>query len=76
MISLTLDNITMEELNIRINDLRDVLNELCCIVQNTQVQEERLLTSRNLDELIVKYMKGIGATHVASGIHEVNYKSK
>ena len=57
---LTLDNITMEELNKRINDLRDILNEICCTDQNTELQEERLNTSRNLDELIVKYMKGIG----------------
>jgi len=58
--SLTLDNITIEELTNRINDLRDVLNELCCAVQNIEVQKERLITSRILDELIVKYMKEIG----------------
>lgn len=57
---LTLDNITMEELNNRINDLRDILNEICCTDQNAELQEERLNTSRNLDELIVKYMKEIG----------------
>lgn len=59
MINLTLDNITMEDLSKRIDDLRDILNEICCSEQNTETQEERLITSRNLDELIVKYMKEI-----------------
>lgn len=67
MNKLTLDNITIEELNNRINDLRDVLNEICCTDPSTEAQEERLSISRNLDELIVKYMKEIGAIHVASG---------
>ena len=60
MSSLTLDNITLEELNKRINDLRDILNEICCTDQNTELQEERLNISRNLDVLIVKYMKELG----------------
>ncbi|MGH4125029.1 MAG: hypothetical protein ACREV6_19100 [Clostridium sp.] len=59
MSNLTLDNITMEELNKRINDLRDILNEICCTDSNTDVEEERLVTSRSLDKLIVKYMMGI-----------------
>ena len=59
MSNLTINNITMEDLNKRINDLRDILNEICCTDQNAEVQEQRLITSRNLDELIVKYMKGI-----------------
>lgn len=67
MNKLTLDNITIEELNNRINDLRDVLNEICCTDPNTEAQEERLNISRNLDELIVKYMKEISAVHVPSG---------
>lgn len=67
MNKLTLDNITIEELNNRINDLRDVLNEICCTDPNTEAQEERLNISRNLDELIVKYMKEISEIHVASG---------
>lgn len=57
--SLTLDNITMEDLNKRIIDLRDILNEICCTDSNTEVEEVRLNASRNLDELIVKYMQGI-----------------
>lgn len=59
MSNLTLDNITMEDLNKKINDLRDILNEICCTELDGIVQEERLNTSRSLDELIVKYMKGL-----------------
>jgi hypothetical protein len=60
MSNLTLDNITIEDLDERINDLRDILNEVCCTEQNTEKIEERLITSRYLDELIVKYMKRLG----------------
>lgn len=67
MNKLTLDNITIEELNNRINDLRDVLNELCCTGPSAEGEEERLNISRNLDDLIVKYMKEISSTNVASG---------
>ena len=59
MRNLTIDNITMEALNNRINELRDILNELCYLDQDKEIQEERLITSRKLDELIVEYMKGI-----------------
>lgn len=66
MNNLTLDNITIEELNKCINDLRDVLNEICCNDQNTELQQERLITSKNLDELIVQYMKELGTTNLKS----------
>ena len=57
MNKVTLDNITIENLDTRINSLRDVLNEICCTELNDEVNEQRLLVSRELDELIVKYMK-------------------
>ncbi|MBW9155712.1 aspartyl-phosphate phosphatase Spo0E family protein [Clostridium tagluense] len=60
MSNLTLDNITMEDLNRRINDLRDILNEICCTDQNADGEDERLAASRSLDKLIVEYMMGIG----------------
>jgi hypothetical protein len=60
MNKVTLDNITIRDLDNRIDKLRDVLNEICCIELNTEVQEQRLLISRELDELIVKYMKKLG----------------
>lgn len=59
MNKLTLDNLTIEELSKRINDLRDVLNEICCTDPSSETQEERLNISRDLDELIVEYMKEI-----------------
>lgn len=61
MNKVTLNNITIENLDIRINNLRDVLNEICCTGLNNDVQEQRLLVSRELDELIVKYMKELGS---------------
>jgi hypothetical protein len=61
MDKVTLDNITIENLDIRINSLRDVLNEICCTELNDEVNEQRLLISRELDELIVKYMKELGS---------------
>ncbi|MBU3112273.1 aspartyl-phosphate phosphatase Spo0E family protein [Clostridium lacusfryxellense] len=47
------------ELRTRIDKLRDILNELCC--NTTEIEaigtnEEMLILSRQLDELIVKYM--------------------
>ncbi|MCB2298213.1 aspartyl-phosphate phosphatase Spo0E family protein [Clostridium tagluense] len=50
----------MEDLNRRINDLRDILNEICCTDQNADGEDERLAASRSLDKLIVEYMMGIG----------------
>jgi len=58
--TLTLDNITLEDLNKRIDDLRDILNEICCADPNREAVEERLIISRRLDELIVRYMKQLG----------------
>ncbi|MEK6265576.1 MAG: Spo0E family sporulation regulatory protein-aspartic acid phosphatase [Clostridium sp.] len=59
MDKLTLDNITTEDLKDRINNLRDVLNEICCTDLGNQVEEEKLDISRQLDLLIVDYMNKI-----------------
>jgi hypothetical protein len=56
MNNLTLDNIKIEDLKNRINNLRDVLNEICCTDSSTEVEEEKLGISRQLDALIVEYM--------------------
>ena len=61
MHKVTLDNITIENLDTRINSLRDVLNEICCTELNDEVNEQRLLISRELDDLIVRYMKELGS---------------
>ena len=55
----SLENITIEYLKDRINDLRDVLNEICCTDVGNVVGEEKLNISRDLDDLIVEYMKKI-----------------
>ena len=66
MNKVTLHNITMEDLTDRINNLREVLNEICCTDSDIQTQEERLAVSRNLDKLIVEYMKELASTYVES----------
>jgi hypothetical protein len=57
MNKVTLHNTTMENLTNRINNLREVLNEICCADSNIEMKEERLAVSRSLDKLIVEYMK-------------------
>lgn len=51
-------NMKNEKLEHLIETLRDTLNEICCstldVIEN---DKERLRVSRNLDELIVEYMK-------------------
>jgi hypothetical protein len=50
----TIDSITEEYLKQRINNLRDVLNEICSTNSHT---EAKLIVSRDLDELIARYMR-------------------
>lgn len=59
MNKVTLHNITMEDLTNRINNLREVLNEICCADSHldSQIQEKRLAVSRKLDDLILQYMQ-------------------
>ena len=45
-----------EKLKTCIDTLRDVLNEMCCTIDEPEVSMEKLIVSRQLDELIVKYM--------------------
>ena len=59
MNKVTLQNMTMEDITDRINNLREVLNEMCCADSDAQTQRERLAVSRSLDDLIVEYMKEI-----------------
>ncbi|MCE5222299.1 MAG: diguanylate cyclase [Clostridium sp.] len=46
-------------LNYRIQELRDVLNEMCISLDKTVNYEQTLKVSQDLDELIVEYMKNI-----------------
>jgi len=49
-------NLEKEKLKICINKLRDVLNEICCTIDESEVSKERLIVSRHLDKLIIEYM--------------------
>ena len=45
-----------ENLIICINKLRDVLNEMCSTIDETEARIETLIVSQQLDQLIVEYM--------------------
>jgi hypothetical protein len=61
-----MERVFMEDLIIRsldedkletcIDTLRDVLNEMCCTLDNHEMSIEKLIVSRQLDKLIVEYM--------------------
>lgn len=52
-----LDSIShKEKLEASINTLRDVLNEMCCTISESEENITRLIVSCQLDELIVEYM--------------------
>lgn len=44
-------------LNKQINDVREILNEVCCTVDTIEAIKERLIISQYLDGLIAEYMK-------------------
>jgi len=50
-------NVDKDELKKHIDELRDVLNEICATTENSKGLEERLLVSQHLDQIIVQYMK-------------------
>ena len=45
-----------QELETSIDALRDILNELCCTIDEWEVNIEKLNVSQQLDKLIVEYM--------------------
>ncbi|MFL0270226.1 aspartyl-phosphate phosphatase Spo0E family protein [Candidatus Clostridium radicumherbarum] len=47
----------LNRLNEGIEELREVLNEICSTVEESEKDKKRLTISKNLDELIVEYMK-------------------
>lgn len=47
----------LDRLNESIEELREILNEICCTVDESKNDIERLTISMYLDELIVEYMK-------------------
>ena len=52
----TNEDMDKEEIAKNIDELRDVLNEICATAQGTEELEKRLIVSELLDQLIVKYM--------------------
>ena len=52
-------NVKLETLNQQINELREILNEICVTSEGTGVTKEMLTVSQCLDELIVEYMNHI-----------------
>ena len=59
MDDIVFDKIREEELKKLIDDLRDILNEICSTVEVTENYEEKLIVSEWLDQIIVEYMKQI-----------------
>ncbi|WP_171903838.1 Spo0E family sporulation regulatory protein-aspartic acid phosphatase [Cellulosilyticum sp. I15G10I2] len=57
----------LERLNKCIDDLREILNEVCLMADDIKKHEEKLFISRCLDELIVEYMKEIQKKEVTRG---------
>lgn len=53
-----IEHIDKEELKKKIEELRDVLNEICITAETAEELKERLTVSESLDKLIVKYMNG------------------
>lgn len=51
--------IKLERIDTCINELRALLNEICATSEGSEDNEERLIISRCLDELIVEYLKHI-----------------
>ena len=49
----------LSTLNYRIQELREVLNEMCISSEETVEYEQTLKVSQDLDELIVEYMKNV-----------------
>jgi two-component system cell cycle response regulator len=52
-----MDNIEIDKLKDRINEVRDILNQICCTLDGNEGKEYLLKVSEELDELIVEYMK-------------------
>lgn len=50
-------DLDLEKLNDKIEELRNILNEVCCTIDTDTDYDTRLAKSQYLDELIVQYMK-------------------
>ena len=52
----TTSNLDEEKLKACINKLREVLNEMCCSMNDPETSMKKLMVSQQLDQLIVEYM--------------------
>lgn len=52
-----IDSLDIESLKKSINEIREILDELCITTEEINNSEERLAVSQYLDDLIVAYMK-------------------
>lgn len=52
-----IDSLDIENLKKSINEIREILDELCITTEEINNSEERLAVSQYLDDLIVAYMK-------------------
>lgn len=50
------EDIDKDELKKQIEELREVLNEICVTAEDTDGLKKRLLVSEHLDQIIVQYM--------------------
>jgi len=48
--------LNQQKLETSIDTLRDILNEMCCTIDEREVNIEKLTISQQLDRLIVEYM--------------------
>lgn len=56
---LEVNSLKLDRLKTCIDELREVLNEMCITLDEKINNEERLIVSQYLDELIVEYMKQV-----------------
>lgn len=54
-----IEKMNLDKLQKSINELRDVLNEICASTEETENSSEKLYVSQCLDKLIVEYMNKI-----------------
>lgn len=61
MYRIKINEVRMQELKRQIDDMREILNEICCTSIHDEEKGEgvRLLASRLLDDLIVEYMQAM-----------------
>ena len=52
-------DVNLEKLNDQINELREILNEICMKSEGAELSKDIIIISQCLDELIVKYMNQI-----------------